>query len=403
MVKDKNEKPGQGPDDLVIARARDAAVECVAAVQAFFNAATEWEQSYEEFSCDWYKHNPIDYRPHIARLYRSLQVGFDRMFAVWPQVKEAFRRGSPGENLLPHEMVYRSGVPGSYMGYHDVVPVQAWMLANAVLWQSIYASEYWNPAYDAWYERKEDFIPDLSDYPSGDVEVWSRGLREAENFEAVWMHWVAEIRTTPPSASEEDTSADSHQRRRPDPEQLHAAPVDSKEPPVHFIVAYLSWEYAKQKMAEQGQGSPTYAEGHAWLQKNGWEKNPDYELPASASTWERYARSGKKYAPRSDSPTLGHSVVSKEQVDDAEDEDEYAEQTERGWVDPTPPRELLLDMLSKLYLSHNPGDSKAETLWRRAKGLMERGGYAQGVINDIVMNRDAKGLAELLNQPSSGD
>ncbi len=158
-------------------------------------------------------------------------------------------------------------------------------------------------------------------------------------------------------------------------------------------------------MAEKDQGNPTYAEAYAWLKEHGWDENPDYKLPLSESTWEKYARSGKKYAPKSDSPAanLGHSIVTKDQIQDLVDEDEHAEQAGQGWVDPTPPQDRLREILGELYLSYDLEESKSEKLWRKVKNLMERGGYDQGVIDDIVVYRDAEGLSQLLNQPSGDD
>ena len=93
MVENQNETARQGPDEGAIARARDAAVECVAAVISFYDAALAWRRSYLQHNVKWFKHNPVDYRPHVAWLYRALKEGWEPIGKVSASLVTSFTRG----------------------------------------------------------------------------------------------------------------------------------------------------------------------------------------------------------------------------------------------------------------------------------------------------------------------
>lgn len=197
MVENQNEVPGQGPDDLAIARARDAATECVAAVKSFFDAATACQQSYSVYPLDWYKHNPIDYRPYAARLYRALRAGWGPIGKVWPEL-ETIYYGYGWMGIYLQDEPFTRGSP----------PAGAWIIANAVLASALGKSVHASSLMTAWGDWTDEFIPDLSDFPFGDMAVWDDGLSALENFPWRWPDLIAAIDATPPSVSGDNAPQD---------------------------------------------------------------------------------------------------------------------------------------------------------------------------------------------------
>jgi hypothetical protein len=155
MAENDHEMRSQGSDAVAVARARDAAVECVRAVASFDKAVNAME------CYDWKQrraHVPLDYRPYVAQLYRSLRLGWDRIGRVWPQLIEAYPRHYHHKNVLPK--------------YGTCPPVFAWLLACERFWAGITDSAHAESALNAWIKWDDMYVPDLRDYPAGDQWFW---------------------------------------------------------------------------------------------------------------------------------------------------------------------------------------------------------------------------------------
>ena len=137
MVENNQEIQAEFISAVAIARARDAATECVCAVKASEH---------------------VDYRLYLAHLYRSLRLGWDRIGRVCPQLVKAYPRYFLDPDVLSE--------------YRTDPLVFAWLLACEWFWSVIEDTPHALWALGAWVNWQETYAPNLWDYPKGDGKVW---------------------------------------------------------------------------------------------------------------------------------------------------------------------------------------------------------------------------------------
>ena len=147
-------------DDADVVYAREAAIECTQAVISFCDAAAEHDPYLRETREEVLRDCPLKYRPYIGSLFKALRVAWERIVRAWPLLGDVY----------PHCEFARGPCVTECRGFAEV---NAWLLAHQFFWFSLKANGMQViSALAAWSSWQEEYIPDHSDSPLGDLRIW---------------------------------------------------------------------------------------------------------------------------------------------------------------------------------------------------------------------------------------